>query len=450
MSGKLGSVAVVKYARTRWLRVWLAALVAVAGIAATAYFAFDQYRVSQLAGRVRKLFAARHYDEAREPLRQWISQRPGSAEAHYYKGWLALAFDQPREAIEAIEQAQKLGLEPESVACLAAICQSRANRINEAAPILERAFRRQSEPRLEVAKEMARIYLTSFRLVQASEAIERCRLLAPEDPQPYLWRNEVATRGSAEPAILIQNYRAALERDPNLDTARLALADELSKARRFDDADQEYRTYLKRNPNDAAALVGLGRNFFQGGDLDSATEYFEAAIKVDPRQPDALKELAQIDLRQGRFQQACDRLGLLTEIQPYEYDVRYSFAQALKLAGDESRSQIETAHAARLRKEQDHILKLRASLLGHPNNPAIQFEVAKWMIENGHVQEGLNWTAEILRTEPRHGPTHRLLADYYQKQGNPGQANYHRLMASTAQDGGTTADANPEATIKPR
>ena len=45
--------------------------------------------------------------------------------------------------------------------------------MNEAEPILERAFRGESEPRLEVAKEMARIYLTSYRLVQAAEAIER-------------------------------------------------------------------------------------------------------------------------------------------------------------------------------------------------------------------------------------------------------------------------------------
>jgi tetratricopeptide (TPR) repeat protein len=450
MSGKLRSVSFDKTARIRRPRLWMAALVAVAGITATAYLAFDQYRVSQTTGTVRKLFAARHYDQAREPLRSWLSERPGSPEAHYYKGWLALAFDQPREAIEAIEHAQRLGFDPDLVACLVAICQSRANRIKEAEPILERAFRLESEPRLEVAKEMTRIYLTSFRLVQASEAIERCRLLAPEDPQPYLWRNEVALRASAEPAILIQNYRAALERDPNLDTARLALAELLSKARRFDEADQEYRTYLKRNPNDAAALVGLGRNFFQGGDLDSATEYFEAALKVDPRQPDGLKELAQIDLRQGRFQEACNRLGLLTEIQPYEYEVRYSFAQALKLSGDESRSQTETAHAARLRKEQDRILNLKASLLGHPNNPAVQFDVAKWMIENGHVQEGLNWTAEILRTEPRHGPTHRLLADYYQKQGNPGQANYHRFMATTEQDGGPSTSSQRPGTGTPK
>jgi len=422
----------VAWRTRRWLG--LAALVVLGGAASAAYFAYDQYRVFQLARTVRQLFAARHYGQAREPLRRWLSERPGSAEAHYNTGWLALALDQPNDAIEAIEQAKKLGYDRDVLACLIAIYQARAGNVNEAEPILERAFRQNSEPRLEVARELAKIYLASYRLTEAAAPTARSRLLAPEDPQPYLWSNEIASRGSAEPAILIQNYRAALERNPNLDKARLGLAEQLSKDRRFDDAEQEYRTYLERNPKDGSALVGLGRNSFQRGELDTAEQYFEAALKADPRQPDALKELGQIDLRLGRFRKACERLGRLTEIQPFDYEVRYSYAQALKLGGDDARSRIETEHATRLRKEQDHILQLRTKLLSDPNNSAIRFEVAKWMLENGHDEPGLKWTAEILRAEPRHSPTHRLLADYYQKHGNPGQANYHRLMASTTQE----------------
>ncbi len=205
------------------------ALAVLAAVTIAIYFAIDEYRVSQLAGTVRKAFAARHYDQAREPLERWLAERPRSAEAYYYKGWLALALDQPHSVIEAIEQAKKFGFDPDRIACLVAICQSRANRVNEAEPILERAFRQESEPKLEIAKEMAKIYLTSYRLDLAKKAINRARLLAPEDPQPYLWSNEIETRGSADPAILIENYRAALERDSSLDKARLGLAEELTQ-----------------------------------------------------------------------------------------------------------------------------------------------------------------------------------------------------------------------------
>jgi tetratricopeptide (TPR) repeat protein len=426
------------------------ATLVILGVAGGTFLLYREYQTNRLARAVRQAFAAQRIDEARGLLREWLAIRPASGEALYYKAWAAMDADQPVEAMQAIEQANMLGFDLGLLNCLTAIGESRSGRFREAEPVLEHAFRTQIEPQDMVAKELARVSLSHFRFDQAAAAIERLRKLAPGDPDPYLWSNEIESRGTAEPRILIQNYLAALERNPNLDKARLALAEQLSKDRRFDDAEREYRTYLKRNPQDAAAIVGLGRSFFERGDVDTSTEYFDAALKIDPRQPDALKELGQIDLRQGRFQKACDRLGMLTEIQPYDYEARYSYAQALKLAGDHSRSRIESAHAARLRRAQDHILELRTSLLSHPNNPSVRFEVAKWMIENGHVQEGLNWASEILRADPRHGLTHLMLADYYQKQGNPGQANYHRLMATTAQDGGTTTNAHPVGKEKPK
>ncbi len=252
-----------------------------------------------------------------------------------------------------------------------------------------------------------------------------------EDPQPYLASNEIASRSAAEPTIQIRNYEAALERDPDLDKARLGLAEQLSKARRFDEAEREFLTYLGRQPGDASALVGLGRNAFQNGDIDGATKHLEAALRIDPRQPDALKELAQTDIRLGRFVQACRRLELLTQIEPYDHEIRYSYAQALKLSGDDERARTESQLAVRLRNEHDQIVRLRSKILQDPNDRDSRYEVTRWMFDHGHQNEGLKWASEILRGDPNHVPTHRLLADYYEKQGNIGLANYHRLSAAS-------------------
>ena len=46
-----------------------------------------------------------------------------------------------------------------------------------------------------------------------------------------------------------------------------------------------------------------------------------------------------------------------------------------------------------------------------------------------------------LFAEPRHGPTHKLLAEYYRKRGELGLANYHDFMASTGQEGPKAASA---------
>ena len=148
--------------------------------------------------------------------------------------------------------------------------------------------------------------MTTYRLTQAARVVERYRALMPADPQPYLWSNEIGARTDAKPAEMIRNYRAALERDPDLDKARLGLAEQLTRDRRFDEAEVEYRAYLRRNPRDAAAMVGLGRNALQGGDFEGAARDFESALEVDPRQADAIKELAQLDIRSGRFDQRAD------------------------------------------------------------------------------------------------------------------------------------------------
>jgi tetratricopeptide (TPR) repeat protein len=405
--------------------------VLLAAAAGGTYFAYEEYRVSRLARRVRESLVARRYQAVSAPLRRWLAARPGSGEAYCYLAWSALAADQPREAAAALERAGKLGANPALLESLLAVYQARSKGINEAEPILVQAFRQELEPRALVAKELARIYLSTYRLTQAAEAIERWRTLAPEDPQPYLWSNEIASRSSdGLPSVLIGNYRDALARDPNLAEARLGLAEQLAKDHQFDEAQREYRAYLERNPQDASALVGLARIAFQNGDIENTSKCFEAALKVNPRQPDALKELAWIDLRFGRAQQACARLQLLTEIEPYEPGVRYSYAQALKYLGDRDGARAQAALAARLRKELDQLLELQNSVIKDSRNVASRFEVAKWMLEHGHHQEGLQWTNEILRTDPHHAPTHRLLADYYRNQGDSGLANYHRVMAS--------------------
>jgi tetratricopeptide (TPR) repeat protein len=409
----------------------LLAVLFVAAVAFGGYLAYEQIRIARLAGTVRALFAARRYADAQQPLERWLVLRPDSGEAIYYKAWAALAADQPAEAAPAIDRARKIGFDSERLHCLAAIGQSRSKQFNEAEPVLDEAFRTELEPRSLIAQELARIYLSTYRLDQAAVAIERWRELEPENPQPYLWSNEIASRSDAAHAVIIANYRAALERDPTLDKARLGLAQELSADRRFDEAKQEFLTYLKSNPDDPIAHVGLGRNAFQVGQLEEAIGEFEAALLKDPRQPDALKELGQIDLRLGRFPKACERLRLLTQVDPFDYQVRYAFARSLKLAGDETGARDQAAHADRLRKDHDQIMQLRYELRKRPDNLEARVQIARWLLEHGHDDEGLKWTQEVLRADPVNVPTHRLLADYYSKRpDSAGLANYHRLRAS--------------------
>jgi tetratricopeptide (TPR) repeat protein len=419
--------------RTGW-RAPVTGLLALVVVAVGGYIGYERYRLGRRGDSVRRLFAERRYDEAREPLKHWLDERPRSAEAHFYRAWLALVDDRPPEVVEAVRRAQDLGFDRGRLEVLQAVYYARGGRISDAEPVLRRAFEQGLEPRAEVARELARIYLARFRLTEGAQVVERYRELMPADPQPYLWSNEIASRSGGTPAILIRNYRAALERDPDLDKARLGLAEQLSKDRRFDEAEQEYRAYLRRNPKDAAARVGLGRNAFQMGDIAGAIREFEAALAVDPRQADALKELAQLDLRFGRFPAARRRLELLIQIEPFDHGIRYSYAQALKFVGEPEKARVESERAKQLREDEARIVRLRSKIVDDPHDMASRLEVARWMLNHGHQDEGLKWTKEIFRADPHHSATHQVLADYYATHGDPGLANYHRTMASTGRD----------------
>ena len=224
--------------RRRPGRRWIAAALAFLAIAAAAgaYFGYQEYRESRLADSVRHSFAARRYDEARGPLQRWLDERPRSGEAQYYRAWLALVEQRPADAVDAIE---RRGSWASTARCWmswwastrpAPASSTRPSR-SCGGPSTAGASRRPRSPGSSSASTCPPTGST-----QAAEVVERYRELVPTDPEPYMWSNEIGSRSGATPAILIRNYRAALERDPDLDKARLGLAEQLSKDRRFDEA----------------------------------------------------------------------------------------------------------------------------------------------------------------------------------------------------------------------
>jgi predicted Zn-dependent protease len=414
---------------------------ALAGVAVTAagvYVLGGQYGAWSEARRVRDAVAARQFDEAEPALKRWLEASPHSGEAYYYLARSKLAADQPQEAITAIEQARELGFDSSPLDGLMAIIQARAGHYTEAAPVLQAAFFQGMEPQADIAQELARIYLATFQLERAAAPLARWKALAPQDARPYFWANEIESRRQeVDAAVMIQNYREALRRDPNLDKARLGLAERLRKEHRLDEARREYATYLARRPQDLEALDGAGTAALEADDVEAAVGFFEAALAVDARDITALKTLAQINLRRGRFQQACDQLRRVAEVDHFDPDIHYTYARALKLSGDNERAKAETELSLRLRKEHEHLEEIRSKLLRSPADVELRFQVARWYLDHGRDAEGLNWTKEILRQAPNHVPTHRLLADYHGRKGNAGLANYHRSMveAGSTQEG---------------
>ncbi len=137
---------------------------------------------------------------------------------------------------------------------------ARTNETTEAETLLRQVIDSTGEPDPEVAEALARIYLGTFRLIEAQEVLDRWARAAPADARAHLLQTEVDIRNNARPEVIIARYRAALGRNPKLDRARFGLAEQLRLNHRFAEADDEYAAYLARRPDDPLGYLGAGQS----------------------------------------------------------------------------------------------------------------------------------------------------------------------------------------------
>ena len=95
--------------------------------------------------------------------------------------------------------------------------------------------------------------------------------------------------------------------------------------------------------------------------------------------------------------------------------------------------------ATRLRKELDRLHEARSRLIASPHDRKSQLEIARWLFDHSHGEEGARWAEKILRECPDDAEASRLLADYHQRRGEMGLANFYRLRAPSGPEPATAA-----------
>jgi Flp pilus assembly protein TadD len=305
-------------------------------------------------------------------------------------------------------------------------------RHEEAEALLRPLLATSTAPDSEADEALARSALETFRFGAASEAIERWRRDAPHAAKPYLWRADLERRTDSETAVVIRDYEEALRRDPTCDLARLGLAEMLRQSHRSAEAVAHYTAYLDHRPDDAVAHLGLGRTAAELGDEPTALRHLDRALELAPNDPQALVERALLGLRRGALTESLAFLDRAARADPFEPEIHYRRGLVLQRLGRHDEARAEQAATDQLREELRRMDAIRQGLLRDPNNRDLQAEAARWLITHGHPDEGLRWAQRVLRAQPSHAATNRLLADYYQGQGNFGLANFYRLQVSSA------------------
>ncbi|QDV37762.1 tetratricopeptide repeat protein [Tautonia plasticadhaerens] len=415
--------------RARWVVVTIAAIVVllVAGVVIR-----DELRARAAREAARRSLADGRLAKAEEALGRWLGVRPRAAEAHFLKARVALGQERPQEAVVELVTARALGYPAAPIDRLEAILRARAGQHAEAVPILRRILEGSEAPDPEVAEALARVYLETYRFRAAADAIDRWIRDAPDDATPYLWRTEVRERLDPDREAQIDDYRAALERDPGLDRAQLGLADALRLTGRTEEAAAAYASYLARRPDDPAGHLGAGLVAEDRGDEESAALHLDRTLALDPANAPALSARASIAMRRGEQDAALALLDRAVRHAPHDLEVRYRRGLCLARLGRLDEALAEQQVAARLKEDDRRLAEIQQQLIQNPGDPALQVEIARWLIEHGHEEEGIRWARKVLGERPDDREANRLMARIHERAGDHGLANYFRLQAEAS------------------
>lgn len=362
-------------------------------------------------------------------IEHWLKTEPRSAEAHYLKARLAWGRSDFRSALEELTQARALGYQPQAMAGLRGLLMARANQLSEAEPLLQQALEGSREFDPDVADALTRIYLSEFRLGRATDLLKRWLRESPGDARPYLLQTEIDDRTGAKPEMIIESYRAALERDPTLDRAWLGMADQLRMTHRNIEAAEAYKTYLARKPNDPAGYIGAGRNALEMGEEDPAIRYLDRAVEMAPQDPVVLGARAWAEVVRGRPEAALGYLDRAVKIDPFDLGNREQRMRLVALLGKKAEADAERAKVEQIRQDQSRFDELNRELQRNPLDLRLRGQAARWLMDHGHPGEAVAWANLVLRSAPSDPSMNRLLADYYRTQGNLGLANFYEAHA---------------------
>ena len=155
----------------------------------------------------------------------------------------------------------------------------------------------------------------------------------------------------------IEVAEEAVTTDPNLLTARLALAQAYTRKGRFADAIAQFDQILTVAPDAGSALLGRGAAAIALDRLDQARADFQRIVdlardgemaNVDPQLESAYYSLGVIALREGRAEDAVLNLADAVRIKRTDADALHLLGTALLQAGEPERAVTATRQAIAL------------------------------------------------------------------------------------------------------
>jgi predicted Zn-dependent protease len=288
-------------------------------------------------------------DLAVPEFRAIVALDPSNVDARGNLGVLLFFQGSYADAIPELRAALKMRPNLWKIQALLGIAEKRTGDVSAARSDLEQAFPNVQDEkiRIDTGMELIEIYsgtgdldkavatvntlrkleptndavlYTAYRIYSdlTAESLLSLSVVAPNSARMHqALAHELAKRGKTEEAI--ENYRAALKLDPQLPGIHFELAEMLSTLSTPDslaEAESEYKAALQANPSDEQSECRLGDIALRRNDTKEAYDRYTKAVQLQPGDPDANIGLAKVLMSMDQPQKAEPLLEHAIQLDP--------------------------------------------------------------------------------------------------------------------------------------
>jgi len=163
----------------------------------------------------------------------------------------------------------------------------------------------------------------------------------------------------------------------------------------------EYETIARLKPNDIETKLLLGQLYGLNHDSAKAEAQFKEAQKIDADSEEVLLNMARLYTEEGDPQRAADTLAA---VPVTDRSARMEFVLG--------------ASYDQLKKTKDAIAAYRRSLDQEPDNPDVQRALATALLTDGKLDEALAMFQALVKAEPQDAQSQVRISDIQRQQGH--------------------------------
>jgi tetratricopeptide (TPR) repeat protein len=406
----------------RYYFLFLAVLVIGASI-----YAYPKIRFERRFDSARKELNARHLLSAQDKIDSGLRRWPDDLQFHFLAARCARLRGNYAEAEKQLKLCQDdEELKGEVFLERALIGAARGDSGME--PELRKLVAEQNPEWGWILEAIATGHEKQYRLVEAVNCAEQWLHDQPDFPPALRLKAEcVNLRAGPEEALPL--YQRAVEVDPDYEEARYPLAQLLleSRMKNIRAALPQFEILYRRRPNYLDYQVGYAVALVESGRADDARPVVDAILAQQPKHALGLLLRGRVALLLDQPEEALPWLQQALEQDQARAQTYFDLAQCLRRLGRENEATEMARRGTEAEKDMRRLVEITSRLVPEsPHHADLYFEAGQIQLRYRHQDEALNWFSRALQEDPKHLPTHRVLADYFEKAGNLPLANFHR------------------------